>query len=43
VSTSGGLLHWEASWVMVSQSRLKTSRGATMSGACGIIAEVAWM
>jgi hypothetical protein len=40
-SRSGGLLRLEASRARVSQFGLKTSRDATMSGACGIIAEVA--
>jgi hypothetical protein len=39
-SRSGGLLHLEASHARVSQSSLKTGRGATMGGACGIIMEV---
>jgi hypothetical protein len=34
------LLHVEASLVRVSQSGLKTDRGATMGGARGIITEV---
>jgi hypothetical protein len=40
-SRSSGLLHVEASWVRVSQSGLKTSRGATAGGADGTITEVA--
>jgi hypothetical protein len=40
-SRSSGLLHVEASLVRVSQSGLKTARGATTGGARGIIAEVA--
>jgi hypothetical protein len=41
VSRSGGLLHLEASRVMVSQSDLKTDRVATTVGARDIIMEVA--
>jgi hypothetical protein len=41
-SISDGLLDHEASQARVSQFCLKTSEGATMGGACGIIAEVAW-
>jgi hypothetical protein len=40
-SRSSGLLHVEASRVRVSQSGLKTSRGATTGGADGTITEVA--
>jgi hypothetical protein len=38
---SSGLLRMEASRAMVSQSGLKTDRGATAGGARGTIAEVA--
>jgi hypothetical protein len=38
---SSGLLQCEVSQARVSQSGLKTGRGATMGGACGIIVEVA--
>jgi hypothetical protein len=40
-SRSSGLLGVEVSLVRVSQSGLKTGRGAMMGGARGIIAEVA--
>jgi hypothetical protein len=40
-SRSSGLLHVEASLASVSQSSLKTSRGATTGGARGTIMEVA--
>jgi hypothetical protein len=40
-SRSSGLLGVEASLAMVSQSGLKTSRGATTGGARGTIAEIA--
>jgi hypothetical protein len=40
-SRSSGLLHVEASLARVSQSGPKTDGGATASGACGTIAEVA--
>jgi hypothetical protein len=40
-SRSSGLLHVEASLARVSQSSMKTGGGATVGGACGIIAEVA--
>jgi hypothetical protein len=40
-SRSSGLLHVEASRARVSQSGLKTGGGATASGACGTIVEVA--
>jgi hypothetical protein len=40
-SRSGGLLRLEASRARVSESDLKTGRGAMMDGAHGIIAEVA--
>jgi hypothetical protein len=40
-SRSSGLLRMEASLARVSQSDLKTGRGATMGGACGTIADVA--
>jgi hypothetical protein len=36
-----GLIHMEASLARVSQSSLKTGRGATAGGARGTIAEVA--
>jgi hypothetical protein len=39
-STSSGLLHMEASLASVSQSGLKTDRGATAGGARGTIAQV---
>jgi hypothetical protein len=39
-SRSRGLLHVEASRAMVSQSGLKTGRGAMAGGARGIIVEV---
>jgi hypothetical protein len=39
-SRSSGLLHVEASLARVSQSGLKTYRGATMGGARGTIVEV---
>jgi hypothetical protein len=39
-SRSSDLLHVEASQSMISQSSLKTSRGATAGGARGIITEV---
>jgi hypothetical protein len=38
---SSGLLHVEVSQTRVSQSSLKTGRGAAAGGACGTIAEVA--
>jgi hypothetical protein len=38
---SSGLLHVKASLARVSQSRLKTGRGAMAGGACGTNAEVA--
>jgi hypothetical protein len=41
-STSGGLLRREASQARVLQFCLKTSDGATMGGARGIIMEVMW-
>jgi hypothetical protein len=41
VSRSSGLLRVEASLARVSQSGLKTRRGATVGGAHGTIAEVA--
>jgi hypothetical protein len=41
VSRSSGLLRVEASQARVSQSGLKTGRGATAAGARGTIAEVA--
>jgi hypothetical protein len=41
VSRSSGLLRLEASRVRVFQSGLKTGGGATTSGVCGTIAEVA--
>jgi hypothetical protein len=41
MSRSSGLLSVEASLARVSQSGLKTGRGATASGARGTIAEVA--
>jgi hypothetical protein len=41
VSTSSGLLRVEASLARVSQSGLKTGRGATAGGARGTIAKVA--
>jgi hypothetical protein len=41
VSRSSGLLRVEASLVRISQSGLKTGRGATTGGARGTIAEVA--
>jgi hypothetical protein len=40
-SRSSSLLHVEASLARVSQSGLKTGRGAMTGGACGTIAEVA--
>jgi hypothetical protein len=40
-SRSDGLLGVEASLTRVSQSGLKTSRGATTGGACGTITKVA--
>jgi hypothetical protein len=40
-SRSSGLLHMKESLAMVSQSGLKTGRGATMAGARGTITEVA--
>jgi hypothetical protein len=40
-SRSSGLLHMEASLVRVSQSGLKTGRGAAAGGACDTIVEVA--
>jgi hypothetical protein len=40
-SRSNGLLRVEASLARVSQSDLKTGRGATTGGACGTIMEVA--
>jgi hypothetical protein len=40
-SRSSGLLHMEASLVMVSQSGLKTGGGAMMGGACNTIVKVA--
>jgi hypothetical protein len=40
-SRSSGLLHVEASLARVSQSGLKTGRGATAGGACGTITKVA--
>jgi hypothetical protein len=39
-SRSSGLLHVEASLAIVSQSGLKTGRGATAGGARGTIVEV---
>jgi hypothetical protein len=42
VSTSGGLLHHEASQARVSQFCPKTGGGAMADGARGIIAKVAW-
>jgi hypothetical protein len=41
MSRSSGLLHVEANLARVSQSGLKTGRGATTGGACGTITEVA--
>jgi hypothetical protein len=41
-STSGGLLHRDASQARVSQFYLKTGEGATVGGARGIIVKVAW-
>jgi hypothetical protein len=41
VSRSSGLLHMEASQARVSQSGLKTGRGATAGGARGTIVKVA--
>jgi hypothetical protein len=41
VSGSDGLLHLEASRARVSQSGLKTGRGATAGGARGTIVEIA--
>jgi hypothetical protein len=38
---SSGLLHVKVSLTRVSQSGLKTIRGATAGGACGTIMEVA--
>jgi hypothetical protein len=40
-SRSSGLLHVEASLIRVSQSGLKTDRGATMCATRGTIIEVA--
>jgi hypothetical protein len=40
-SRSSGFLRVDASLARVFQSGMKTDRGATMSGACGTIAEVA--
>jgi hypothetical protein len=40
VSTFGGLLHREASWIRVSQFYLKTGEGATAGGACGIDVDI---
>jgi hypothetical protein len=40
-SRSSGLLHVEASLARVSQSSLKTGRGATTGGSRGTITEVA--
>jgi hypothetical protein len=40
-SRSSGLLNMEASLARVSQSDLKTGRGAMTGGACGTITEVA--
>jgi hypothetical protein len=40
-SRSGGLLHLKASYAKISQSDLKTVRGATTGGARGIIVKVA--
>jgi hypothetical protein len=40
-SRSSSLLDVEASLVRVSQSSLKTGRGAMIGGACGTITEVA--
>jgi hypothetical protein len=42
VSTSGGLLHREASRARVSRFCVKVGRGATAGGARGIMIEVAW-
>jgi hypothetical protein len=41
-STSGGLLHREASQARVSLFCLKNGEGATAGGARGIIVEVMW-
>jgi hypothetical protein len=40
VLRSSGLLRMEASRVVVSQSSLKTGRGATIGGTCGTIVKV---
>jgi hypothetical protein len=39
-SKSSGLLHVEASLAMISESNLKTGRGATVVGACDTIIEI---
>jgi hypothetical protein len=41
-SRSSSLLRMEASRARVSQSDLKTGRGATTGGACDIIVEIMW-